>query len=142
MKRVIKSASHIHKYSNFDINEVSTTRSGYDHRFEFNCSTCNTNYSGYLGNIDFPHSLKMQLSSVHPYDDADYVWAKLENGYIRYIKSGKTLSTSKVDKFPFDEDDPKFDFNDINNYIESIAYKIATVLDDYNQSIKPKMVHN
>lgn len=44
--------------------------------------------------LEMFRQFKATVSEIHPYDDADYVWAKIENGVIKYIKDRKLVDKS------------------------------------------------
>ena len=103
----------------------------------------NHNYSIHDIEIDddiFNNSLikdyKAEISRSAPYDDADYVWAKIENGVIKFIKDGHVID--KVDC----STDHTDDFEYSSEYTENLILTALENLENYNYNIEPRIVHN
>ena len=100
-------------------------------------------YSVHYNNVDnSPESDAQQLfndfratvSMISPYDDADYFWASIEKGTIKYIKDQKVVSKD----FYFNADDAGIE-ND--EWCEDIIMLAASKLASKNSSIQPRMVY-
>lgn len=77
-----------------------------------------------------------QISKVVHYDDAEYVWARIENGVIKFIKGSNVID--KVDCSIDYVDDFEYSFE----YTENLILTALENLDNYNSGIEPRMVHN
>lgn len=100
-------------------------------------------YSVHYNNVDnSPEADAQQLfndfratvSMISPYDDADYFWASIEKGTIKYIKDQKVVSKD----FYFNADDAGIE-ND--EWCEDIIMLAASRLAEKNATIQPRMVH-
>lgn len=100
-------------------------------------------YSVHYNNVDnSPEADAQQLfndfratvSMISPYDDADYFWASIEKGTIKYIKDQKVVSKD----FYFNADDAGIE-ND--EWCEDIIMLAASRLASKNSSIQPRMVY-
>lgn len=81
------------------------------------------------------HEFAAQITLIAPYDDADYVWAKIENGVITYIKNQKAFDRS----FYFLPSDMGYE-ND--EWVAAICDDAIETIARYNESVEPKMIHN
>ena len=73
----------------------------------------------------------------NPYDDADYYWARIQDGRIEFIKDGKV---NKVEtEFYYDADDMDEENSDWCGVIIDIAVQ---KLDRLNKDTKPRIIHN
>ena len=100
-------------------------------------------YSVHYNNVDnSPEADAQQLfndfratvSMISPYDDADYFWASIEKGTIKYIRDQKVVSKD----FYFNADDAGIE-ND--EWCEDIIMLAASKLAEKNATIKPRMVY-
>ena len=100
-------------------------------------------YSVHYNNVDnSPEADAQQLfndfratvSMISPYDDADYFWASIEKGTIKYIKDQKVVSKD----FYFNADDAGIE-ND--EWCEDIIMLAASRLASKNATIQPRMVY-
>ena len=100
-------------------------------------------YSVHYNNVDnSPEADAQQLfndfratvSMISPYDDADYFWASIEKGTIKYIKDQKVVSKD----FYFNADDAGIE-ND--EWCEDIIMLAASRLASKNSNIQPRMVY-
>ena len=78
---------------------------------------------------------KAQISEIHPYDDGNYAWAKIEAGVIKIIRDGRSIDTS----YYFTADDM-----DVENeeWCEIVCNQAIEALRKTNKSVQPRMVHN
>lgn len=82
--------------------------------------------------------IKASISSLRPYDDADYTWAKVEGPRVTFIRDGKIL-----DKMTIADYDPDYDIaKDFDEYLKNTFESIAMEMLHYDADIKPRMVHN
>lgn len=103
----------------------------------------NVNYHIYYVEVDSQNSssdemfnkLKAQITEIHPYDDADYVWARIESGMIKFIQNKKVIQTN----YYFSPDDMDIENTD---WIETICDDAIITMRDMNQSVVPRMIHN
>lgn len=80
------------------------------------------------------NDFKATVSMISPYDDADYFWASIEKGTIKYIKDQKVVSKD----FYFNADDAGIE-ND--EWCEDIIMLAASRLASKNSNIQPRMVY-
>ena len=80
---------------------------------------------------------KAQITLIHPYDDAEYSWAKVEGPQATFIRDGKVLDRMTI--WEYDEDDYE---NGFDEYVGEVLDTIATTLIDFDRDIEPIMVHN
>lgn len=73
----------------------------------------------------------------NPYDDADYYWARIQDGRIEFIKDGKVNKAET--EFYYDADDMDEENSDWCGVIIDIAVQ---KLDRLNKDTKPRIIHN
>lgn len=99
----------------------------------------NHNYALYDISIDNVsgdiRSWRFQLSTLRPYDDADYVWCKYINGKAMFIKSGRTIYSQN---FECNEDD----FEDYSEWQNNVIAECLDKLEELNSSVEPRIIHN
>lgn len=97
-------------------------------------------------NEDGPYegAFAAQISEIHPYDDAEYTWAKIDfNGRVLYYRNGKLVDKSQLWSYdPDDYEEQEFDTSAVDQYINDCLDSIATDLLQMNRDVKPIMVHN
>lgn len=76
------------------------------------------------------------LSKLAPYDDAEYVWAKIKGLNVDFIQDGKI-----IDHMPLWSYEPD-DYEDVEEYVNQILDQVVVELKNMNKDIKPVMVHN
>lgn len=79
-------------------------------------------------------NFSFSMSKLSPYDDAEYFWAKYQNGQLAIIKDRTVYA--KVGHFSIDED------SDINEEIDAMIQVAVGELDDRNRDIKKRIIHN
>lgn len=82
-----------------------------------------------------------QITEIHPYDDADYAWARnySDNCFVfNIIQSGKIIDTVDLRNELFLNPD---DYEDIEDYFRAISDCVIAVLNEYNKDVEPRMVH-
>jgi len=90
-------------------------------------------------NYDGPYegSFAAQVSEIHPYDDADYAWARIKhNGQVEFIKGGKIMDKMQLPSYD------EADYEDISEYYNDMLDSVAVELMDINKAVKPRMIHN
>lgn len=136
MKRVIRSSTTI--TAGYYISKIKDSLSPNYEKYFCMESTRNgrLSYSGYIGNLSHPERISIQMTKVAPYDDAEYAWAKVSGTNCTLIRSGKRYSTTSVRGWDPDA------YEDVNEYLEAVCSQVADILDQENQDIKPRMMHN
>lgn len=80
-----------------------------------------------------------QIVKVAPYDDADYVWARIRgNGLVEFIQNGKILDKMQLANYLDWEDD----FESPEEFMDADIDSIIEVLVEYNDEIEPRIIHN
>lgn len=95
-------------------------------------------YSIYIDNEDDLSKLSLQVSELHPYDDAIYAFARVEQNnptLAQIIKNGKFLSSVKMPEY----DDESWE--DPQEYIDEFIDRIIYELHEVNKDVKPKIMH-
>lgn len=86
---------------------------------------------------DETDDVRGQVVRVTPYDDADYYWAKFSgDGRVKLIQNGRIKSNGYLGEY-----DPEW-YENIDEWFEDTVQEIISMLEEYNSSIKPKMIHN
>lgn len=97
-------------------------------------------------NEDGPYegSFAASISEIHPYDDAEYTWAKINfNGQILYYRDGKLVDKSQLWSYePDDYEEQEYGTSAVDQYINDCLDSVATDLIQMNRDVKPIMVHN
>jgi hypothetical protein len=88
-------------------------------------------------------SLSGQMTRIAPYDDADYYWAKIENGDVKVIHDGKVVQTDPISS-PADLDITVDgdNYTGIDDWYAMTFEGIMSLLEEYNVDVQPVMVHN
>ncbi len=87
---------------------------------------------------DDPLQPKFQVSEIHPYNDADYAWARcgyLGHAYVQFIKNGKKIDGMQLNGYDESEYESEYD------YITDIVNQTCEVLLEINKDVEPRMVH-
>ena len=102
-------------------------------------------YMCHIGNENSPNFIA-QLSKISPYDDADYVWARIyENKKVDFIKNGKVIKSTQLEgyeEYYSGEDYESLDELDLYEYINDCLDIVVLELRDFNKKIKPVMVRD
>lgn len=96
-------------------------------------------------NYDGPYegAFAAQISEIHPYDDADYAWAKIGfNGQAQFIKNGKVIDKLQLAGFEPDDYEEYYEGCSVDTYINDCLDTVAVALMDINRDVEPVMVHN
>ena len=122
MKRVIAAASNF----NSQLTEYSTYQRG------------RQKFAIHENLPSDPNSWKASISEIHPYDEAEYTWARIgARGAMEaeFIRNGKV-----VDRMQLNYYDPD-DYEDLEPYFNDIIDSICLELRQYNKDVTPKIDH-
>ena len=89
-------------------------------------------------NEDDPSQLQLQISGIHPYDDASYAWARVESfrpTFAQIIQNGRRLSSVSMPSY-VEEDWENFD-----EYVDEFVDRIIAELEEVNKDVQPKIMH-
>ena len=117
--------------------DIKCSRFG-THYIEENWHGTGQKYSIYLNNEDNPDEISMQISGIHPYDDAEYAFARVESfrpNVAQIIKNGSFLSSVKMQ--PYNEED----WEDVNEYVNDFIDRVIAELERVNEDVEPKIMH-
>lgn len=114
----------------------------YDHRTTIQYNK--HNYSVYYTEVDdrpeasarvMFDDFEFQISRLSLYDDAEYAWCSGSQGKVRIYRNNKLIGTSLY----MDSDDMG-----VENYewCDEVIFQCITMLEKYNHSIEPKIIHN
>lgn len=128
--KIISSSSTITASSEYD--QYMVTRLN---RKQFSVHYTEIDNSPDADPVDMIQQFKFQVREIHPYDDAEYTWAKGGNGIIKYIRNGKEVDRTHY----MTADDWEMDNGEWCDYIIRVAMEDLTEL---NKDVKPRMIHN
>ena len=80
------------------------------------------------------NQFKANVSEIHPYDLAEYAWATLENGVVRYYKDGKLIDKT----FYFNSDD--MDIED-SEWSDAVIMDVCDHLIKLNKNVEQRIDH-
>lgn len=95
-------------------------------------------YSSDVSDYQDPESLfnnfKADITEVHPYDLAEYAWARLADGVVKYYMNGKLIDRT----YYFNADDM-----DVENYewADVVVYDACDHLIQLNKRVTPRIDH-
>lgn len=93
-------------------------------------------YMCHYGNIESPEFVA-SLSKIAPYDDAEYVWARIyENKKVDFIQNGSVIDSMQLPRY--DEEN----YESVGEYVDDCIDRVVVKLNEFNKKIKPRMVHN
>lgn len=131
--------AYIHTKS---ITSSSSTNNTYDERMTV--SRGGKKFSVHYNHVDNSLSadahqmwkdFKATVSPIKPYDDAEYAWAKIQDGYIQVIKGNKVVA-----KYYFlDADD--MDIENIE-WCDAIIEQAIDYISEINDTVEEKIIHN
>lgn len=124
MKRYIKSSAN---------KSVKTVRSKLKYKgtdFRIN----STDISRCSDSDSLFNQFKANVSEIHPYDLAEYAWATLENGVVRYYKDGKLIDKT----FYFNSDD--MDIED-SEWSDAVIMDVCDHLIKLNKNVEQRIDH-
>ena len=96
-----------------------------------------TKYSVNIEDEDI-NSFKAQISEIHPYDDAEYAWARV--GYNGYMNAEFVLDGNIIDRMQFDYYDDEY-YESEDEYLDYVIDEICVELKHINKDIKPRMLY-
>ena len=85
-----------------------------------------------------PNNLKASVSEIHPYDDAEYTWARIGakgSMYAEFIQNGKIIDSMQFAYF-----EPEY--HDSELYIQDVINTLCEELIRFNKNVEPVMIHN
>lgn len=130
MKKVIKSSASAS--ANADLNLYDTFKLG---KKRFSVHYNNIDNGPAADPVCMLRQFEATISEIHPYDDADYAWARLGKGVVDYYRSNK-----HIDKSYYGTSDDM----DVENeeWCDAVLYGVAENLADLNRDVEPRMIHN
>ena len=96
-------------------------------------------YSVHFNEPSSPSGFKAQIREIHPYNDADYVWARIGNrGAVEaeFIQNGKIIDRMQMNYY--DEDY----YESVDEYYDDLIDAVCVELRNFNKDVEPVMVHN
>lgn len=85
----------------------------------------------------WPGEYVCQVSEIHPYDDADYAWAKKDGpASAKIIQNGKTVKTINLPEW----DEDAFETED--EYYDLVVDIMVNAIRGINKSISSRVLHN
>lgn len=94
-------------------------------------------FAVHQSDIDDPKFYSAQITEIHPYDDADYYWAKiLPSKKVRFIYKGKVVDTMQLHQY-----DPD-DYESPEEYYDDIIDWVCVELRNLNRDIESRILHN
>lgn len=85
----------------------------------------------------WPDEYVCQVSEIHPYDDADYAWAKKDSPVsAKIIQNKKVIDTIQLPEWDDDS------FEDENEYYNDVIDMMARAIRKINKNVKSKIIHN
>lgn len=96
-------------------------------------------YAIRYANVENPEELTLSISGIHPYDDAEYAWARVETSkpnVANIYKNGSLLAT--VNMPVYDPEEWEYPEEYVDDFIDRIIIKLEHV----NKDVKPKMMYN
>lgn len=84
-----------------------------------------------------------QITEIHPYDDADYAWARIPfNGYAEFIQKGKVVDRMQLPGYEEEDYEDYEGYSGLDQYYNDMLDSVAVELMHINRNVKPIMVHN
>lgn len=81
--------------------------------------------------------VRLQVSEIHPYDDADYMWAMMEeDGLVKFIKDRQVIDDMQMQDYDAD------DYESFNDYIDDVVDKICLRLREFNRSVESRILYD
>lgn len=99
-------------------------------------------FSVHMFNEGVPDSshIKFTISELHPYDLAEYAWARVGYRgacYAEFLKNGKKLDGMQFSYYEDDEDS----YEDMNEYLNDMLDSVAVELLHINALVEPRIDH-
>lgn len=99
-------------------------------RFRIN----STDISRCCGSDSLFDQFKADVSEIHPYDLAEYAWATLEKGEVRYYKNGKLIDRT----FYFNSDDIGIEDSE---WADDVIMDVCDHLIKLNKNVEQRIDH-
>ena len=120
----------------------------YQHYFAYDYKGTNRFHVHYddVTDVEDPESsfkqLRASVSLIKPYDDGEYAWARIQNGTISYIRTGKVIKTEYYFMFSDygTDEDPLYE--NANEWIDDVLNRACDTLIELNKNVKRRMIHN
>ena len=126
MKRLIRSSTMSSK------NRLAYVKSSTSYTGHYVYTWGNQKYSIYFKNADDPANFQCQVSEIHPYDMAEYAWARKDGpASASIIKNRKVINT--IDVPEYDEDN----YEEDSEYLNDVIFDMCKALRDTNARVKP-----
>lgn len=94
-------------------------------------------YVAYIRNADNPENLMFDISELHPYDEAEYAWArKVSPIMVNIYQAGKKIDEIYVKDYNQEE------FVNPEGYVNTVIEVICEELREYNKKVDPKVDHS
>lgn len=93
-----------------------------------------TDISRCCGSDSLFDQFKANVSEIHPYDLAEYAWATLENGVVRYYKNGKLIDRT----FYFNSDDIGIEDSE---WADDVIMDVCDHLIKLNKNVEQRIDH-
>lgn len=96
-------------------------------------------YSVHFNEPENPIDFKAQITEIHPYDDADYVWARIgAKGAmeVEFVQNYKVID--RMQMHYYDDED----YENVDEYYDEIIDRVCIELSYFNKDVEPRMIHN
>lgn len=134
MKKMVKFCSDEIKANSFNVKMTRTDKIRVGGN-NFRVHTTEYNDAPDADVIQLYNDFCASISMIAPYDDADYFWATITRGTIKYIRGGKV---KEIDYY-MNADDMDIENNEwANEIIEQVCVR----LNHLNKNIEPRIIHN
>ncbi len=129
MKRYIRSSQ---KLKTLNIHKVITASTTYTDHWTYTRN--NQKFHVKAKYIDEPEYFQCQISEIHPYDLAEYVWVKKDSPVdATFYQKGKNIGSISVPEW--DEDD----YEDATEYVNEVVDMLCVELRHMNKQIEPRI---
>lgn len=134
MKKMVRSCSDAVKANSFNVKMTRTDKIKVGGK-NFSVHTSQYDDSPDSDAIQLYNDFCASISMIAPYDDADYFWATITRGKIKYIRDGKV---KEIDYY-MNADDMDIENNEwANEIIEQACMRLNYL----NKDIEPRIIHN
>lgn len=127
---------------------ASTPNNSYQHYYAYDYKGKNRFSIHYddVTDIEDPElsfkQFRASVSPIKPYDDADYAWARIQNGSIDYVRRGKLIKKEHYFMFSdYGTDEDPF-YENANDWISDITDRACDMLVELNQNVEPRIIYN
>lgn len=102
---------------------------------QYNLKYTEVNTDENQASIEIYNDFKAQITETHPYDDAEYAWAVIEYGIIRFVKGGTNIDSM----YYMTSDDIGCENSEWCDVVVNMALE---ALYDLNKNVSSRMQHN